>query len=140
MNAEIRELLPLYALNALIPSEQTKLEAHIGSCAECQAELRELKELCTDLAAVSATDAPMGLRARLIAEVEDSADPGRESLALYSLHALEGGDSLRMSAHLETCPGCQSEIHGYREVLADLAELSAAVPPDGLRARLLGRA
>ena len=44
MTAEIRELLPLYALNALAAEEHLRLEAHLEDCAECQSELRELRD------------------------------------------------------------------------------------------------
>jgi hypothetical protein len=38
-----QDLLGAYALDALLPEETAALEAHLATCAECQAELRRLR-------------------------------------------------------------------------------------------------
>src|SRR3954464_733318 len=72
MTPEIRELLPLYALNALATDETHRLEAHLADCAECRTELRELRETCADLGAVTETPAPASLKSRLMAKMAES--------------------------------------------------------------------
>ena len=72
MTAEIRELLPLYALNALAAEEHLRLEAHLEDCAECQSELRELRELCADLGTITDTEPPPSLKHRLMASVQEA--------------------------------------------------------------------
>ena len=37
------ELLPLYAVGALGPAEESELQAHLQSCTECQGELATLR-------------------------------------------------------------------------------------------------
>lgn len=46
-----REMLGAYLLGHLAPEERVALEAHLDGCAECRAELAELKPVATALAA-----------------------------------------------------------------------------------------
>ena len=72
MTPEIRELLPLYALNALAADETLRLEAHLADCTECQTELRELRETCVDLAVVAEAPAPASLKSRLMGRIAEA--------------------------------------------------------------------
>ncbi|HUA36714.1 MAG TPA: anti-sigma factor [Candidatus Binataceae bacterium] len=53
---EIKNLLPLAALDRLDADEQRLLDEHLGECAECSAELREFRETAAALA--TALEAP----------------------------------------------------------------------------------
>lgn len=55
----------------------------------------------------------------------------------YALDALDPGERAGFEAHLATCAECREEVAGLREVAARLGAASQAVPPAGLRARVL---
>ena len=70
MTPELRELLPLYALNALAAPEHLRVETHLENCDECKTELREWREICADLGGmIEAAPAP-NLKNRLMSRVE----------------------------------------------------------------------
>ncbi|WP_331753166.1 zf-HC2 domain-containing protein (plasmid) [Streptomyces sp. NBC_00637] len=47
--AEIRELLPLYVLDALEPGEAAPVPAHLGTCPACRTEHDELAKVAAHL-------------------------------------------------------------------------------------------
>ncbi|MBI3952943.1 MAG: zf-HC2 domain-containing protein, partial [Chloroflexi bacterium] len=49
-HAELRELLPAYALDALEAGEVSLVETHLSACAECRRDLREFQEVAAHLA------------------------------------------------------------------------------------------
>jgi anti-sigma-K factor RskA len=55
-------------------------------------------------------------------------DP-HDLVGAYATDALEPEERAAMEAHLRTCPECQAELAGYREVLAALATRAVAPPP-----------
>ncbi len=64
-------LIPAYALGALDPSEAQSLEAHLRTCLDCQASLREYREVSDGLLlALPPQSPPPRVRARLIASLE----------------------------------------------------------------------
>src|SRR5437868_4580090 len=64
---EYKELLELFALNALDQPEARSLEEHLDQCAECRAELAELRDASALLAHASTPVAPSNeLRARIL--------------------------------------------------------------------------
>ncbi|MGI5139334.1 MULTISPECIES: anti-sigma factor family protein [unclassified Streptomyces] len=71
--AVIRELLPLYVLDALEPGEAAPVPAHLGTCPVCRAEHDELAEVVAHLAV---------LREALIGEDGTHLDP-RSSAARH---------------------------------------------------------
>jgi anti-sigma factor RsiW len=67
---EIRGSLAAYALDALGGEERREVEAHLGACPECTAEVEALREAVALLAAgVPAVEPPSGLRDTVIAAV-----------------------------------------------------------------------
>lgn len=73
MNHEqYQELLSLHALDALDASEARALAAHLETCAECRAELAELKETAGLLAYAAPTAQPgPALRARILESIHN---------------------------------------------------------------------
>ena len=67
---EYKQLLALEAVGALGGGERASLDEHLGSCAECRDELRELADAAASLAyTVAPVAPPPGLRARLLEQV-----------------------------------------------------------------------
>jgi len=65
-----RDLLPCYALDALDPDETRAVEAHVRSCTDCQAALKEYSTVSEGLMfAVPCQPPPPRVRARLIARL-----------------------------------------------------------------------
>lgn len=66
-HADVRELLPAYALNALTPDEVRDVEAHLRTCEECPSELEALRRVAADLGgAVPMVTPPAALRAMIL--------------------------------------------------------------------------
>ena len=55
----------------------------------------------------------------------------------YAADALEAPERAEFRAHLESCATCRREVAEFGEATADLALLTAARPPDGLRSATL---
>jgi anti-sigma-K factor RskA len=66
---EMRELSGAYVLDALADDERDAFEDHLADCALCQAEVRDLRETITGVAATYETAAPAGAEARLMRAV-----------------------------------------------------------------------
>lgn len=68
--APFRDLLPCYALGALDPDEARAVEAHVRSCTDCQAVLKEYSSVSDGLMfAMPCPPPPPRIRARLIARL-----------------------------------------------------------------------
>ncbi|GAB2621917.1 anti-sigma factor [Streptomyces capparidis] len=63
------DLAAAYALDALPPRELARYERHLAGCAECAADVRDLRESVGRLADAVARPAPAGLRERVFARV-----------------------------------------------------------------------
>jgi len=64
---ELRELTSAYALGALDPGDRERFEAHLASCAECQAEVRSFRPVMDALARTIDSRQPSPqLRARVV--------------------------------------------------------------------------
>ena len=57
----------------------------------------------------------------------------------YAVNALGSAECEQFEQHLNQCSDCGDELAGLREAAGRLAEISAAVPPPGLRAKVLTR-
>lgn len=69
---EYKELLAMEAAGALEAGERERLDAHLSSCEECRAELRELSDAAASLAyTVAPVKPPQALRARILQSVRD---------------------------------------------------------------------
>ncbi|HVF66731.1 MAG TPA: anti-sigma factor [Pyrinomonadaceae bacterium] len=67
---EYKELLALEAAGALEAGERERLDAHLSSCEECRAELRELSDAAASLAyTVAPVAPPRAMRARVLQSV-----------------------------------------------------------------------
>ena len=76
---EYKELLASEAAGALEAGERVRLDAHLSSCEECRAELRELSDAAASLAyTVAPVAPPKAMRARVLQSVR-AADPSAAS-------------------------------------------------------------
>jgi anti-sigma-K factor RskA len=66
-SADVHALTGPYVLGALPELERRAFERHLADCASCQAEVAELRETATRLAAPVAADPPADLRRRVLA-------------------------------------------------------------------------
>lgn len=66
---DIHSLIAPYALDALDADERARFEAHLESCADCEAELAGFMATATRLGDVPSSAPPADLKARLMAEV-----------------------------------------------------------------------
>jgi len=67
---ELRELLGVYALDALLPAERAALRAHLAECPECRAELAELQVAAASLPLLlDEIEPPPALRRRIEADL-----------------------------------------------------------------------
>jgi anti-sigma-K factor RskA len=66
---EIHALSGAYAVDALDPDERARFEAHLGSCAACQAEVASLREATAVLGSSVEAEPPAALRDRVLAEI-----------------------------------------------------------------------
>jgi len=58
----------------------------------------------------------------------------------YALDALDADERAEFERHLEGCETCRTEVDSLREAAAELAHLTEATPPAGLRERVLADA
>ena len=73
---ELKHDAAAYALGVLEAEERAAFEAHLASCAECQAEVRELRKATAGLPhAVPQLSPPPSLRARILGEAAAGAAP-----------------------------------------------------------------
>jgi hypothetical protein len=73
-HAEIEELLGVYALDAVEPSERDLVDQHLSTCAKCRAEVAEHREVAA-LLAHSGAPAPAGLWDRIADALEGEEAP-----------------------------------------------------------------
>jgi len=66
---EIHALSGAYAVDALDPEERAMFEAHLGSCAACQAEVASLREATAVLGSEVEAAPPAAVRDRVLAEI-----------------------------------------------------------------------
>ena len=78
MNAahdELRHDAAAYALDALEPAERAAFEAHLGSCAECAADVRQMRLAASALPhTVPQVSPPPSLRARILRQMSAAPD------------------------------------------------------------------
>lgn len=65
---DVHTLTGAYAVDALDHEEREAFHAHLGECDSCRDEVGELRATTTRLALAAATAAPLGLRARVLAQ------------------------------------------------------------------------
>lgn len=73
---DLKDLVPLYALDALPSEDELELVAHLRSCAECSQLLAEHRDTAGMLAfSAPSIQAPAGLRDRILQEASRTARP-----------------------------------------------------------------
>lgn len=77
---DFTDLLGAYALDAVEPDEQQRIEAHLHACPWCAAEVAQHREVAAFLSH-SGTDAPDGVWDRIAAELSPPAPPMRLSFS-----------------------------------------------------------
>ncbi len=71
--ALVSEALNLHATDTGEQGEAAELRTHLATCADCQAELRRLRETVAQLAyAVTPVEAPASVRTALLQRIESS--------------------------------------------------------------------
>jgi anti-sigma-K factor RskA len=66
---DLHALTGAYAVDALDDFERVRFERHLASCADCQAEVRSLREAAAVLAEDAALEPPRALRDRVLADI-----------------------------------------------------------------------
>jgi hypothetical protein len=77
---QLREHLSGYVDGALTPEEHEAVEEHLGSCAECRAELEALRRTVTAVASLPRRAAPSGLAGRVVAELRSEGAPAHPAI------------------------------------------------------------
>jgi len=73
-------LLGAYALGALTEAEALQVEAHLAACEQCTARAAEFQQIAKGLLHLAPeVDPPAALRARLMAALDEDAQPARRS-------------------------------------------------------------
>lgn len=69
-HAQVQDLLPAYALDALTPDETRAVEAHVAGCEECRRDLAAFTTVAATMAdSVVMTTPPAALRSRILEAV-----------------------------------------------------------------------
>lgn len=76
--ADVHELAPFYALDALSPDESAEFEAHLSECPRCRDELADYDAGVEALARSAAEPAPAEMKAEVMARVDASRRSGGE--------------------------------------------------------------
>jgi hypothetical protein len=144
---EIRELLGVYALDAVEPEERDLVERHLATCAECREEVDRHRSVAAMLAA-SDLPAPEGLWDRVKAGVTTSettetarvvplrrpwAGAWLSAAAVVTLLALVGLQTVRLDQATNDLGAARSELAAVRQALAtgsygEMASLASGVP------------
>lgn len=88
---ETCDLLAVYVVDAVSADEREEVEAHLGGCAACLAEIGRLADTAAAMAETTAVAPPVGLRTQLLAEITRTpqlepatapqSDPGEDAAA-----------------------------------------------------------
>ena len=93
---EIRDLLAVYALDAVDGDERDLLEGHLAGCPQCRAEVADHRETAALLASAGAS-APEGLWDRIAASLEE-APPALELAPVVPMQGRAAGSEARVAA------------------------------------------
>lgn len=73
---ELHDSAALYAVDALSGDELAEFERHLATCAFCEQEVAELRELTAELATDVASEPPESLRAAVLGRLADTPQVG----------------------------------------------------------------
>lgn len=90
MTAHPIDELAAYALGALDMEEARAIGAHVGSCSNCESEVRALSDVAWMLADSRARDVPPGLRAAIVEHARRESRPARAWFPFAAFVALLG--------------------------------------------------
>ena len=128
-----RDLLPCYALGALDPDEAKAVEAHVRTCTDCQAALKEYQTVSDGLMyAMPCPAPPPRIRARLIARLASGKPQaaGRRTmprwqwavgLALLVLVTLNVSTLYQLNAVQRRQTALTADVYDYQRALSVLA-------------------
>jgi len=163
----LSETLQAYLEDALDPARRSEVEAHLGECRRCAAELEGWSLLFQDLEELPAMGPSPGFRERVLSQVPvhaPAADPeAAEAQGLWdrlrnlvtgagrsaSEHLsperiqdlLEGAIPRRRrqgaTAHLAACGACRTEVEAWKFLFQTLEALPALEPSPGFQARVM---
>ncbi len=72
MSADLHHLSAAYALDALDDVERQRFENHYPTCDICSADVKDFRDVAAAMASSTATPAPAGLKASVMAEVNQT--------------------------------------------------------------------
>lgn len=158
------ELLQAYLEEELATTRRAEVEAHLGECRRCAAELegwallfRELDELPAlgpspafrervlaevPARATRAEGARAGLWRRLVAAVTGagrhaSGHLSPERIQELADDVLSGRRRRRAHAHIAACGDCRAEVHAWQALFREIEGLPELAPSDGFAPRVL---
>jgi len=94
---DIKELLGVYALDAVTPEEHDAVTRHLAGCAECRGEVTDHLEVAADLSAVTIAAPPPGLWDRIAAGLDPAPTDELDGRGAPTLHLLRDPDGGRMA-------------------------------------------
>jgi len=104
---DLRELLGVYALDAVEPDEALAVEAHLAECPQCRAEVEEHRSVASLLGNVGAA-APIGLWDQIAASLDD--DP----VAPFGAGVSGGADHGEVADHVLSFPAGGRDVRAAR--------------------------
>ena len=120
VHEDYKELLALQALDALEETDEPELTVHLSTCAECRAELDELRDVSGCLAyAATEVAPPVELRARILDSVRAQKSSTRTSEADSSFE-----QQLRSNVVPLAAPPRRSFLQSFGAIAAALAFLA----------------
>jgi anti-sigma factor RsiW len=88
---EVEELLGAYALDATSEDERARVEAHLASCAKCQAEVAAHRETVAMMALGTGSEPPAGLWEKIAASTFSAPPPNGAPVPVPKLPSLIAG-------------------------------------------------
>jgi anti-sigma-K factor RskA len=142
-----RDLIPAYALEASEPEEIQSLEAHLKTCADCQASLEEYRAVSEGLLLALPPQAPPPrVRARLIAGLASTQAPAApRTRRVWPIWQIAGGLALAilLVLNVSTLAQLQNLQRQQTTLTAQLRSSEAALAlvayPDGRTFSLTGQ-
>ncbi|MFW5473611.1 anti-sigma factor [Knoellia sp. CPCC 206450] len=137
MNPDTHALAGAYAVNAVTEEERRSFELHLGECADCRAEVAELRAAAATIAADVELPPPPALRASVLSAVS-------QTRQLSPLESVESSVPARTTAPDPTVPPSPAAPEGPADSSANHSEIpqgshSSHVVVDELAARRRNR-
>src|SRR5262245_45261397 len=149
-HGEFADAVAAYALGALDPAEKQAFEAHLATCATCQAELREMRRVVAGIGQATAPVAPPAdLKARVIANAiaQEQRSGGVRHAEVHSrdthdVRASSPWSSLALAASIILAIGAaiyawslRTQVQSLRQTVTEASAQVAALRSDLATAR-----